>query len=204
MSATVRILLAEDQAMVRGALAALLALEADMEIVAEVARGDEVVAAALAAQPDVALLDIEMPGADGLTAAAEVRAKLPTCRILILTTFGRPGYLRRAMESGVVGFLLKDAPAAQLAAAIRRAMAGERVVDPMLAVSALSEGVSPLTERERMVLAAASHGASIAEIAASLYLSEGTVRNYLSVAMQKLGAHNRVEAAHLAEQKGWL
>ena len=200
----IRILLAEDQAMVRGALAALLALEPDMEIVAEVARGDEVVAAALAAQPDVALLDVEMPGADGLTAAAEVRAKLPTCRILILTTFGRPGYLRRAMESGVVGFLLKDAPAAQLAAAIRRAMAGERVVDPMLAVSALSEGVSPLTERERMVLAAASHGASIAEIAASLYLSEGTVRNYLSVAMQKLGAHNRVEAAHLAEQKGWL
>jgi two-component system response regulator DesR len=204
MTATIRILLAEDQAMVRGALAALLALEPDMEIVAEVARGDEVVAAALAAQPDVALLDIEMPGADGLTAAAEVHAKLPACRILILTTFGRPGYLRRAMESGVVGFLLKDAPAAQLAAAIRRAMAGERVVDPTLAVSALSEGVSPLTERERMVLAAASHGASIAEIAASLYLSEGTVRNYLSVAMQKLGAHNRVEAAHLAEQKGWL
>jgi len=203
-AATIRILLAEDQAMVRGALAALLALEPDMEIVAEVARGDEVVAAALAAQPDVALLDIEMPGADGLTAAAEVHTKLPTCRILILTTFGRPGYLRRAMESGVVGFLLKDAPATQLAAAIRRAMAGERVVDPTLAVSALSEGVSPLTERERMVLAAAAHGASIAEIAASLYLSEGTVRNYLSVAMQKLGAHNRVEAAHLAEQKGWL
>ena len=203
-AATIRILLAEDQAMVRGALAALLALEPDMEIVAEVARGDEVVAAALAAQPDVALLDIEMPGADGLTAAAEVHTKLPMCRILILTTFGRPGYLRRAMESGVVGFLLKDAPAAQLAAAIRRAMAGERVVDPTLAVSALSEGVSPLTERERMVLAAAAHGASIAEIAASLYLSEGTVRNYLSVAMQKLGAHNRVEAAHLAEQKGWL
>ena len=203
MTATIHILLVEDQAMVRGALAALLALEPDMEIVAEVARGDEVVAAALAAQPYVALLDVEMPGADGLTAAA-VHAKLPACRILILTTFGRPGYLRRAMESGVVGFLLKDAPAAQLAAAIRRAMAGERVVDPMLAVSALSEGVSPLTERERMVLAASSHGASIAEIAASLYLSEGTVRNYLSVAMQKLGAHNRVEAAHLAEQKGWL
>ena len=203
MTATIHILLAEDQAMVRGALAALLALEPDMEIVAEVARGDEVVAAALAAQPDVALLDVEMPGADGLTAAA-VHAKLPACRILILTTFGRPGYLRRAMESGVVGFLLKDAPAAQLAAAIRWAMAGERGVDPTLAVSALSEGVSPLTERERMALAAASHGASIAEIAAPLYLSEGTVRNYLSVAMRKLGAHNRVEAAHLAEQKGWL
>ncbi len=200
----IRILLAEDQAMVRGALGALLSLESDMEIVAEVARGDEVLAAALAAQPDVALLDIEMPGCDGLTAAAQVHAQLPTCRVLILTTFGRPGYLRKAMESGVVGFLLKDAPAAQLAAAIRRAMAGERVVDPTLAVSALSDGVSPLTERERDVLAAAAHGASIAEIAASLYLSEGTVRNYLSVAMQKLGAHNRVEAAHLAEQKGWL
>jgi len=200
----IRILLAEDQAMVRGALVALLSLEADMEIVAEVARGDEVVAAALAAQPDVALLDIEMPGCDGLTAAAQVHAQLPTCRILILTTFGRPGYLRRAMESGVVGFLLKDAPAAQLSSAIRRAMAGERVVDPTLAVSALSDGVSPLTERERDVLAAVAHGASIAEVAASLYLSEGTVRNYLSVAMQKLNAHNRIEAAHIAEEKGWL
>ncbi|HKW22748.1 MAG TPA: response regulator transcription factor [Ktedonobacterales bacterium] len=200
----IRILLAEDQAMVRGALVALLSLEADMEIVAEVARGDEVVAAALAAKPDVALLDIEMPGCDGLTAAAQVHAQLPACRILILTTFGRPGYLRRAMESGVVGFLLKDAPAAQLSSAIRRAMAGERVVDPTLAVSALSDGVSPLTERERDVLAAAAHGASIAEIAASLYLSEGTVRNYLSVAMQKLNAHNRIEAAHIAEEKGWL
>ncbi|HEU4784243.1 MAG TPA: response regulator transcription factor [Ktedonobacterales bacterium] len=200
----IRILLAEDQAMVRGALVALLSLEADMEIVAEVARGDEVLAAALAANPDVALLDIEMPGCDGLTAAAQVHAQLPACRILILTTFGRPGYLRRAMESGVVGFLLKDAPAAQLSSAIRRAMAGERVVDPTLAVSALSDGVSPLTDRERDVLAAAAHGASIAEIAASLYLSEGTVRNYLSVAMQKLNAHNRIEAAHIAEEKGWL
>jgi len=200
----IRILLAEDQAMVRGALVALLSLEADMEIVAEVARGGEVVAAALAAKPDVALLDIEMPGCDGLTAAAQVHTQLPACRILMLTTFGRPGYLRRAMESGVVGFLLKDAPAAQLSSAIRRAMAGERVVDPTLAVSALSDGVSPLTERERDVLAAAAHGASIAEIAASLYLSEGTVRNYLSVAMQKLNAHNRIEAAHIAEEKGWL
>lgn len=200
----IRILLAEDQGMVRGALAALLALEPDMEIVAEVARGDEVAAKAIESQPDVAMLDIEMPGADGLTAAAELRAKLPSCRVMILTTFGRPGYLRRAIESGAVGFLLKDAPAAQLAAAIRRVMAGERVVDPALAISALSEGISPLTERERDVLAAASHGASIAEIASTLYLSEGTVRNYLSVAMQKLGAHNRIEAAHLAEQKGWL
>lgn len=200
----IRVLLAEDQAMVRGALAALLALEGDIEIVAEVGRGDEVVTVALATKPDVALLDIEMPGCDGITAAAALHAKLPSCRVLILTTFGRPGYLRKAMESGVVGFLLKDAPSAQLATAIRRAMAGERIVDPSLAMAALSEGNNPLTERERDVLAAATGGASISEIASSLSLSEGTVRNYLSVAIQKLNAHNRVEAAHIAEQKGWL
>ena len=200
----IRVLLAEDQAMVRGALAALLSLEEDIEIVAEVARGDEVVAAALEAQPDVALLDIEMPGLNGLDAAARLHAQLPSCRVMILTTFGRPGYLRRAMESGVVGFLVKDAPAAQLATAIRRAVAGERVVDPALAATALSEGVNPLTERERAVLAAAAHGASIADIAATLFLSEGTVRNYLSVAIQKLNAQNRVEAARIAEQQGWL
>jgi two-component system response regulator DesR len=200
----IRILLAEDQAMVRGALAALLTLEGDMEIVAEVGRGDEVLAAALSSQPEVALLDIEMPGCDGITAAAALHAQLPACRILILTTFGRPGYLRQAMESGVVGFLLKDAPSAQLATAIRRALAGERIVDPKLAMSALSEGHNPLTEREREVLSAAAHGASIAGIAVALFLSEGTVRNYLSVAIQKLGARNRVEAAHIAEQKGWL
>jgi two-component system, NarL family, response regulator DesR len=200
----IRVLLAEDQAMVRGALAALLTLEGDIEIIAEVGRGDEVVTVALATKPDVALLDIEMPGCDGITAAAALHAQLPSCRILILTTFGRPGYLRKAMESGVVGFLLKDAPSAQLATAIRRAVAGERVVDPTLAMAALSEGNNPLTERERDVLAAATGGASIAEIAESLFLSEGTVRNYLSVAIQKLGARNRVEAAHIAEQKGWL
>ena len=200
----IRVLLAEDQAMVRGALAALLELEGDIQIVAQVGRADEVVAQALATQPDVALLDIEMPGGDGLEAAANLRQALPTCRTLILTTFGRPGYLRRAMESGAVGFLLKDAPAAQLATAIRRAVAGERIVDPTLASAALSDGNNPLTERERETLAAASHGASIAEIAATLVLSEGTVRNYLSTAIQKLGAQNRVEAAHIAEQKGWL
>jgi two-component system, NarL family, response regulator DesR len=200
----IRVLLAEDQAMVRGALAALLALEGDIEIVAEVGRGDEVATVALATKPDVALLDIEMPGCDGITAAAALHSKLPSCRVLILTTFGRPGYLRKAMESGVVGFLLKDAPSAQLATAIRRSMAGERVVDPTLAMAALSEGNNPLTERERDVLAAATGGASISEIASSLSLSEGTVRNYLSVAIQKLNAHNRVEAAHIAEQKGWL
>jgi two-component system response regulator DesR len=200
----IRVLLAEDQAMVRGALAALLTLEGDIEIIAEVGRGDEVLTVALATKPDVALLDIEMPGCDGLTAAAALHAQLPSCRVLILTTFGRPGYLRKAMESGVVGFLLKDAPSVQLATAIRRAVAGERVVDPTLAMAALSEGNNPLTERERDVLAAATSGASISEIAASLFLSEGTVRNYLSVAIQKLGAHNRVEAAHIAEEKGWL
>ncbi len=200
----IRVLLAEDQAMVRGALAALLALEGDIEIIAEVGRGDEVVTVALATKPDVALLDIEMPGCDGITAAAALHAQLPSCRVLILTTFGRPGYLRKAMESGVVGFLLKDAPSAQLATAIRRAVAGERVVDPTLAMAALSEGNNPLTERERDVLAAATGGASISEIASSFSLSEGTVRNSLSVAIQKLNARNRVEAAHIAEQKGWL
>ncbi len=200
----IRVLLAEDQAMVRGALSALLSREQDIEVVAEVARGDEVVEAALTAQPDVALLDIEMPGGDGLAAAQALRKALPTCRSVILTTFGRSGYLRRAMESGAVGFLLKDAPAAELAIALRRVMAGERVVDPELALSALSEGNNPLTTREREVLSASLFGASLAEIAARLILSEGTVRNHLSIAMQKLGAQNRMEAARLAEQKGWL
>ncbi len=200
----IRVLLAEDQTMVRGALVALLALAGDIEVVAEVSRGDEVVPQALATQPDVALLDIEMPGGDGLTATAALREHVPSCHVVILTTFGRPGYLRRALESGAVGFLLKDAPPAELAAAVRRAAAGQRVVDPELAVSALSEGVSPLTDREREVLVAARHGASVAEIAARLALSEGTVGNYLSGAMQKTGAHNRIEAAHIAEEKGWL
>jgi two-component system response regulator DesR len=201
---TIRVLIAEDQAMVRGALAALLALEEDIEIVAQASRGDEVIPAALDALPDVALLDIEMPGGDGLSAAGELRERLPSCRVIILTTFGRAGYLRRAMESGAVGFLLKDAPASELATAIRRAMSGERVVDPGLAAVALSEGESPLTEREREVLAASANGATITDVARKLYLSEGTVRNYLSTAIKKLGARNRVEAARLAERKGWL
>src|ERR687897_690966 len=175
---SIRVLLAEGQAMVRGALAALLSLEEDIEIVAETSRGDEVISAALDALPDVALLDIEMPGGDGLGAATALREKLPSCRVIILTTFGRSGYLRRAMESGAVGFLLKDAPADQLAIAIRRVMAGERVVDPELALSALSDGDNPLTGRERDVLKASLDGASIADIAAQLYLSEGTVRNH--------------------------
>ncbi|MGH7710315.1 MAG: response regulator [Gemmatimonadaceae bacterium] len=200
----IRVLLAEDQAMVRGALAALLRLENDIEIVAEVNRGDEVLRAALPTQPDVALLDIEMPGIDGLTAAAQLHDALPSCRVVMLTTFARVGYLRRAMSGGAVGFMLKDAPAAELAKAIRRVIAGERVLDPALALSALSEGDNPLTPREREVLAGAVDGATIADIAAKLTLSEGTVRNHLSVAIQKLGGRNRVEAARVAEQKGWL
>jgi len=200
----IRVLLAEDQAMVRGALAALLNLEEDIEVVAEAARGDEVVPAALSTQPDVALVDIEMPGGDGLHAAQALRERLPSCRVVILTTFGRSGYLRRGMESGAVGFMLKDAPARELAVALRRVMEGARVVDPQLALAALSEGDNPLTGREREVLSAALSGASLADIAAGLYLAEGTVRNHLSVAMQKVGARNRMEAARLAEQKGWL
>lgn len=201
---TVRVLLAEDQAMVRGALVALLSLEEDIEIVAEASRGDEVVPAAFDASPDVVLLDIEMPGGDGLSAAAALRERLPSCYVIILTTFGRAGYLKRAMESGASGFLLKDAPASELAAAIRRVVAGERVVDPALATAALSEGENPLTEREREVLTASANGATIENVARRLYLSEGTVRNYLSTAIKKLGAKNRVEAARLAERKGWL
>lgn len=201
---TVRVLLAEDQAMVRGALAALLSLEGDIEVVAEASRGDEVVPKALEAKPDVALLDIEMPGGDGLGAAAALKESVPSCRAIILTTFGRAGYLRRAMEGGAVGFMLKDAPPEELSAAIRRAMRGERVVDPVLAASALSEGRNRLTERERDVLIASANGATIEDVARELYLSEGTVRNYLSTAIKKLGARNRVEAARLAERKGWL
>jgi len=204
MTTKIRILLAEDQAMVRGALTALLRLEEDIEVVAEVSRGDQVLPAALKSQPDVALLDIEMPGGDGLSAAQALHESLPACRIVILTTFGRSGYLRQAMECGAVGFLLKDAPADQLAVAIQRVMVGERVVDPDLALSALSDGDNPLTRRERDVLKASLDGASIADIAIQFYLSEGTIRNHISTAIQKLNARNRMEAAYLAREKGWL
>jgi two-component system response regulator DesR len=204
MTAKIRVLLAEDQAMVRGALIALLRLEPDLDVVAEVSEGNRVLPAAINSQPDVALLDIELPGGDGLSAAQALHEKLPSCRIVILTTFGRSGYLRRAMESGAVGFLLKDAPAEHLAIAIRRVMAGERVVDPELALSALSDGDNQLTPRERDVLKASLDGASIADIALQLYLSEGTVRNHISTAIQKIHAHNRMEAAYLAKEKGWL
>jgi two-component system response regulator DesR len=200
----IRILIAEDQSLVRGAIVALLGLEPDLEVVADVARGDEVVPRALEARPDVALLDIEMPGLDGLSAAAQLRTALPSCRTIVVTTFGRPGYLRRAMEAGASGFLLKDAPATQLADAIRRVAAGGRVVDPALALDALSEGRNPLSPREREVLSASLETATIAGLAQRLSLSEGTVRNHLSAAIQKVGARNRAEAARIAAEKGWL
>ena len=200
----IRVLLAEDQGMMRGALALLLNLETDIEVVAQVERGDEVVPAALTAQPDVALLDIEMPGISGLDAAAQLRTALPGCRVLILTTFGRPGYLRRAMDAGASGFLVKDGPVEELAAAIRRVLAGERIVDPALATAALAAGPNPLTGREREVLAAAADGSTIADIAAHLHLSESTVRNYLSAVIGKTGARNRMEALQSARSQGWL
>jgi two-component system response regulator DesR len=201
---TIRVLLAEDQAMIREALAALLSFEDDIEVVAQVGRGDEVAAAATESKPDVALLDIEMPGLDGLSAAAELRRNCPDIKIIILTTFGRPGYLRRAMEAGASGFIVKDSPADKLARTIRDVLAGQRVIDPDLAAAALAEGASPLTPRERDVLAASRDGAGIAQIAGRLYLSEGTVRNYLSSCIQKTGARNRTEAQRIAQQRGWL
>jgi len=202
--ARVRLLLADDQALIRSALAALLELEEDFEVVAQAGRGDEVVAAALAARPDVALLDIEMPGLDGLAAAAALMKGLPSCRVIILTTFGRPGYLRRAMESGALGFVVKDTEPEQLADAVRRVHRGERVVDPALAAATLAGGASPLTARERDVLVAARDGATVADIAGRLFLSEGTVRNYLSAAIAKTGTRNRVEAMRVADARGWL
>jgi two-component system response regulator DesR len=200
----IRVLLVEDQTMMRDALASLLALEADIEVVGAVGRGDEAVAAAERLAPDVALLDIELPGLDGLSVAEALAASLPSCRVVIVTTFGRPGYLRRAMGANVAGFVLKETPAGELASVVRRAHAGEQVVDPALAVSALREGDDPLTPREREVLRAAREHSTIAEVARNLYLSEGTVRNYLSSVIQKLGARNRAEAIATAEQKGWL
>ncbi|GKQ34143.1 DNA-binding response regulator [Streptomyces sp. A012304] len=200
----VRVLLAEDQGMLRGALALLLGMEADMEVVAQVGAGDLIVDAALAHRPDVALLDIELPGMSGLDAAAELRERVPDCRVLILTTFGRPGYLRRAMEAGAAGFLVKDGPVEELAAAIRKVLAGETVVDPALAAAALGAGPNPLTARERDVLKASVDGATVADIAARLHLSESTVRNYLSSAIGKTGTRNRMEAVREARRQGWL
>jgi two-component system response regulator DesR len=190
--------------MVRGALAALLALEPDLEVVAQVPSGDEVLSAARETRPDVALLDIEMPGMDGIEAAAALRRDLPETVPLIVTTFGRPAYLRQAMEAGAAGFLVKDAPSERLANAIRRAATGERVVDPELAAAALADPESPFTAREREVLEASAGGAPISEIAGRLFLAEGTVRNYLSAAIGKTGARNRIEAVRIAREKGWV
>ncbi|MFC3398767.1 response regulator transcription factor [Microbacterium amylolyticum] len=200
----IRILLADDQALVRGALAALLRLEPDIDVVAEVGRGDEVLAAAHNTSPDVCLLDIEMPGADGIAAAAELSSELPGVRTIIVTTFGRPGYVRRALEAGASGFVVKDTPSAELADAVRRVHAGERVVDAALATESLISGANPLTERERDVLAASLDGAPIADVAQVVHLSQGTVRNYASAAIAKTGAANRVEAARAARDRGWL
>ncbi|MEV0593656.1 response regulator transcription factor [Nonomuraea cavernae] len=200
----IRVMIAEDQGMMRDALALLLGLEDDLEIVAQVPSGDEIVPAALTHRPDVALLDIELPGRSGLDALPELRSALPECVVLVLTTFARPGYLRRAMEAGAAGFLVKDGPVEELAAAVRRAVAGERVVDPALAAAALHAGPSPLTERERDVLAAAFDGATVADVAARLHLSESTVRNHLSSAIGKTHTRNRIEAARLARHNGWL
>jgi two-component system, NarL family, response regulator DesR len=200
----IRVLLADDQALVRGALAAMLGLEPDIEVVAQVSAADEVLPAARATHPDVALLDVQMPGRDGIDAAAELHRELPTCRIVVCTTFGRPGYLSRAMAAGAAGFVVKDAPPEQLVDAVRRVHAGLRVVDPALAAESLATGQSPLTDREREVLRVASGGGTIADVARELVLSQGTVRNHLSAAIGKTGARTRAEAARLAEERGWL
>ena len=200
----IRLLIADDQALVRGALAALLGLENDIDVVAQVGRGDEVVEAARSSGATVALLDIEMPGIDGIAAAAQLRAEIPGCRTLIVTTFGRPGYLARAMQAGASGFVVKDTPAAELADAVRRVSLGLRVVDPALAVESLAQGDSPLTERETDVLAATRSGGSIADIARMVHLSEGTVKNHLSSAIGKTGGRNRADAVRVAVERGWL
>ncbi|MEV0146245.1 MULTISPECIES: response regulator transcription factor [unclassified Nonomuraea] len=201
---TIRVLLAEDQTMFRGAMATLLGMEPDIEVVGDVGRGDEVVGACEAFRPDVALLDIEMPGIDGLEAARRLSRAVPGTKVVIVTTFGRTGYLHAALAAGASGFLLKDAPVTELADAVRRVAAGQRVIDPALAVQALSEGSSPLTPRETEILAASRGHGTIAELARELYLSPGTVRNHLSAAIQKLGARTRAEAVEIAEEKGWL
>jgi two-component system, NarL family, response regulator DesR len=201
---SLRIMIAEDQTMVRQALVALLELEPDIGVVAEAASGDEALAMARKHQPDVAVLDIEMPGPGGIEVARLLTESGFAGQIVIVTTFGRPGYLRAAMAAGASGFLLKDAPAAELAAAIRQVAAGQRVVDPALAAAALTEGESPLSQRETDVLAAAAGHETIAVVAAQLHLSPGTVRNHLSAAIQKLGARNRADAAQIAQDKGWL
>jgi two-component system response regulator DesR len=200
----IKLLLADDQALVRGAMAALLDMEPDLKVVAEVGRGDQVLDAARDHDIDVAVLDVEMPGLDGVAAARELHKHLPGVRVLMVTTFGRAGYLRQAMAAGASGFVVKDTPARQLADAVRRVHEGLRVVDPDLAAQSLAQGESPLTERETDVLRAARDGGTVADIARALHLSEGTVRNHLSAAIGKTGARTRAEAVRLAVDNGWL
>ncbi|TCK27145.1 response regulator transcription factor [Pseudonocardia endophytica] len=200
----IRVLIADDQALVRGAMASLLRLERDITVVAEVGSGTEVVEAAERTAPEVALLDVQMPGSDGLTVAAELHRRLPACRVVICTTFARPGYLARAMAAGAAGFVVKDSPPEALVDAVRRVHGGLRVVDPALAAESLTTGSNPLTERERDVLRAAADGGTVVDIARSVHLSQGTVRNHLSAAMAKTGARTRAEASRLAEENGWL
>jgi two-component system, NarL family, response regulator DesR len=200
----IRVLIAEDQHLIRGALVALVGLEPDMEVVAEVDRGDTIEAAVLTHHPDVAVLDIELPGIDGLAAAALLGQSVPDCQVLVLTGLSQPSHLLRALQGKVRGFLPKDAPVDQLAQAIRRVAAGERVLDPAMVAAALEAGTSPLTDRETDVLRAAAAGGSVEEMASDLYLSGGTVRNYLSNAIAKLGARNRIDAIRLARDAGWL
>jgi two-component system response regulator DesR len=200
----IRVLVAEDVRILRETLATVLSLESDIEVVAEASAGDQIVAAALEHRPDVAVLDIDMPGMDGLTAAAELNTRLPGCRVLILTGLGRPGNLRRAVAARVAGFVVKDAPSQELIDAVRRIAAGGRVIDPQLALAALDVADNPLSPREAEVLKRHAAGADPAEIAAEMFLSNGTVRNYLASAVTKLGARNRVDAARIAADAGWL
>jgi two-component system response regulator DesR len=204
MTATIQVIVAEDQAMVLGALAALLETEPDIRVCARAANGREALAAVAKLKPDVLVTDIEMPEMTGLTLAAEVHERYPATRVVILTTFARPGYLRRALDAGAKGYLLKDRPAAELAEAVRRVHRGLRVIDPDLAAEAWDSGADPLTERERQILWRAGEGKTSLDIAEELHLSEGTVRNYLSEAISKLGAANRVDAARIARARGWL
>lgn len=204
MSEPIRVLVADDQALIRGAFASLINLEPDMTVVAQVGRGDEVLPAALAHRPGVALLDVQMPGMDGLAAAAVLAEQVPACRVVILTTFGRPGYLRRAMEAHAAGFMVKDAPPETLLDAIRRVHQGLRVVDPDLAAESLALGESPLTGRERDVLLATADGGTVSQIAGRLFLSEGTVRNHLSSVIGKTGAATRADALRIATERGWI
>ncbi|MFG2084773.1 DNA-binding response regulator [Spirillospora sp. NPDC048824] len=200
----IRVLIAEDVHMIRGALVALISLEDDMEVVAELERGDQIVATALEVRPDVAVLDIDLPGLDGLAAAGELYERLPECRALVLTGLSQPGNLLRALKVHVRGFIIKDAPADTLADGIRRVAAGERVIDPDLVAAALETGSSPLTPRETDVLRAAESGLSTEEIATALSLSRATVRNYLSNAIAKVNARNRIDAIRISRNAGWL